>query len=160
MIKPEQLTAIIDNREQRPLNLAPLKVQRGTLQTGDYSLLGLEHVICVERKSLDDLTQCVGRDRERFEREIERILAFPCRALIVEAEWSDIEKHNYRSKVHPSAVMGSIMSWIARGLPVICIGTHERAGTTVSRLMFCAARQRYREFQPFIEMALAVPQSA
>ena len=63
----EGITAVVDTREQRPLDLTPLKSVPGTLATGDYSVRGLEHVVAIERKSLDDLLGCIGRDRARFE---------------------------------------------------------------------------------------------
>jgi ERCC4-type nuclease len=67
-LRPEQVTAIIDTREQLPLDLSPLGSTSGTLATGDYSVKGLEHVVAVERKSLADLLGCVGQHRERFDR--------------------------------------------------------------------------------------------
>jgi ERCC4-type nuclease len=61
---PSQVTAIVNTREQLPLCLDPLRVQTGTLDTGDYSLAGCEHLVRIERKSLDDLLGCVGSQRE------------------------------------------------------------------------------------------------
>jgi DNA excision repair protein ERCC-4 len=80
-LEPSQVTAICDTREQLPLCLEPLRVQSGTLDTGDYSLSGCEHIVRIERKSLDDLLGCVGRDRERFDREVQRLLAYPVRVI-------------------------------------------------------------------------------
>ena len=102
-LKPAQVTAIVDTREQIPLDLKALLTMRGTLQTADYSILGLEHVIALERKSLSDLLGCVGVERERFEREVQRLLAYPVRALVVEATWPDLEQGEWRSKVTPAA---------------------------------------------------------
>ena len=48
-LSPEELVAVIDSREQQPLDLAPLRSRIGTLATGDYSLRGLESVIAIER---------------------------------------------------------------------------------------------------------------
>ena len=74
-LDPSQVVAICDTREQNPLCLDPLQTEQGTLPTGDYTLKGLEHHVCIERKSLDDLLGCVGSDRQRFDREIQlRIL--------------------------------------------------------------------------------------
>jgi len=144
-IKPEHVTAIIDTREQTPLTLEPLRSTTGTLTTGDYSVLGLEHVVAIERKSLPDLLGCIGRERERFDREVQRLLAYPTRALIVEATWTDIEAGQWRSKLTPAAAMGSLLGWIAMGLPVVMCGDHDRAGRYVARLLFTAARRRWRE---------------
>ena len=144
-LKPEMVTAICDTREQTPLDLSPLRSESGTLTTGDYSVRGLEHVVAVERKSLPDLLGCIGRDRERFDREVQRLLAYPTRALVVESTWAEIEAGNWRSKVTPAAAMGSLLGWIAQGLPVVMCGDHERAGRYVGRLLFIAARRRWRE---------------
>lgn len=144
-LQPESVTAVVDRREQRPLDLSPLRTMSGTLATGDYSVKGLEHVVAVERKEIGDLISCVGCERERFDREVQRLLAYPVRALVVEATWQQIERGQWRSNVAPAAAVGSLLGWIAAGLPVIMTGTHERAGRYVSRMLYTAARRRWRE---------------
>ncbi len=147
-LKPENVAAIIDTREQNPLDLSPLATERGTLDTGDYSIKGLEHVVRIERKSFDDLLGVVGRDRTRFEREIDRLLAFPVRVLVIEATWLDIESGLWqRSKVTPQSVIGSLLAWQSMGLSIHCVGDHKRAGQHVARLLFQIAKRRYREFR-------------
>ena len=146
-LHPESVTAIIDTREQLPLDLAPLRTVTGTLTTGDYSVVGLEHVVSIERKSLGDLLGCIGGDRERFDKEVMRILAYPTRAIVVEATWADLEAGQWHSKVTPAAAVGSLLGWIAQGVPVIMAGDHARAGRYVSRLLFTAARRRWRELR-------------
>jgi ERCC4-type nuclease len=144
-LRPEHVVAIIDTREQIPLDVSPLGAEAGTLTTGDYSVKGLENVVAVERKSLTDLLGCIGTERERFEREIQRMLAYPTRALIVESTWQEVEAGAWRSKVTPAAAVGSLLGWIASGVPIILAGDHDRAGRYVSRLLFTAARRRWRE---------------
>ena len=145
-LQPKSVVAIVDTREQIPLDLTPLQTELGTLATGDYSVKGMEHVITIERKSLPDLLGCVGRDRPGFDREVQRLLAYPVRALVVESTWAVIEIGNWtRSKVTPAAAIGSLLGWVAMGLPIIMAGDHERAGRYVSRLLFTAARRRWRE---------------
>ena len=95
--RPEQVTAVIDTREQSPLDLSPLTTIRKTLVTGDYSVLGLESIVAIERKSLTDLVACTGVERGRFEREVKRLLAYPVRALVVEASWEGMEAGRWRS---------------------------------------------------------------
>ncbi len=146
-LEPSQVVCLVDTREQMPLDLAPLRTEPSTLPTGDYSLKGLEHVVCVERKSLDDLLGCVGHDRERFERELKRMLAYPVRVLLVEATWADIELGRWRSKVTSSQAMGSLIGWAAMGIQLAMIGTHERAGQFTSRLLYTVARRRYAELR-------------
>lgn len=145
-ITPEMVTAIVDSREQRPLKLSPLNVERGTLQTGDYCLKAIPNAIRIERKSLPDLIGCVGRDRGRFEREIERLLAFPVRVLLIESTWAAIELGQWRGRVKPNQVIGSLLGWQASGLSVHMAHDHKRAGVHASRLLFTVARRRWRDF--------------
>ncbi len=149
-LRPESVVAIIDTREQTPLDLTPLATITGTLATGDYSVVGLEAIVSIERKSLSDLLGCIGAERERFDREVMRLLAYPVRALIIESTWTEIETGGWRSKITPAAALGSLLGWIASGLPVVMSGDHARAGRYVSRLLFTAARRRYREARALI----------
>ncbi len=146
-LDPSDVVAIIDSREQSPLDLSPLQTVVAGLDTGDYSIVGLEHVVRVERKSLGDLVGCVGRERERFQREVDRLLAYPVRILLVEATWASIEMGGWRGSVTPSQVVGSLIGWQASGLAVQMVGTHERAGQFVSRLLYTVARRRYAELR-------------
>lgn len=150
-ILPEDLTAICDTREQRPVDLSPMKLLRGTLTTADYSILGLEHEIAVERKSLDDLISCIGGGRERFEKELKRLAAYPARAVVVESSWEDLNQGNWRGKITIPAAVGSVLAWMSEGIPFLFAGSHDHAGRAIARYMFVAARRRFRELQAFHE---------
>ena len=150
ILKPEHVTAIIDTREQTPLDLSPLRSVRRTLQTSDYSVVGLEHVVAIERKSLDDLLGCVGRVRERFDREVMRLLAYPVRVLLIESTWAEIESGQWRSKVTPEQAIGSLLGWQAAGLSIHMVGDHQRAGRHAARLLFTVAKRRYRELRELV----------
>ena len=61
------------------------------LDTGDYSIEGLEDKICIERKaSVVELANNVGFDKRRFVSEIERMKEFPHRFLILEFSLTDL----------------------------------------------------------------------
>ena len=145
-LDPSNVIAICDTREQIPLCLHPLKVELGTLQSGDYGLKGCDE-IRIEMKSLPDLLACCGVERERFEREVERLLAFRVRVLLIEANWQEIEQGQWRSKVSVESVIGSLLGWQAMGLSVHMAGNHERAGRHAARLLFTVARRRYAELR-------------
>lgn len=149
-ITPETVTAIVDTREQTPLDLSPLLVRVGTLDTGDYALAAAPDSIRIERKSLDDLLGCVGRDRERFEREVMRLLAYPVRVLLIESTWAEIELGQWRSKVKPEQAIGSLLGWQAAGLSIHMAGDHHRAGRHAARLLFTVAKRRYRELRELV----------
>ena len=156
--KPENLTAIIDSREQLPVDLAPMRVERGTLPTGDYSIKGLEQFVAIERKSAEDMLGCVGRDRERFDREVVRLLAYPCRAIVIEAGWQYFERGEWRGQVTSSQAIGSLIGWIAAGIPIVMADDHDRAGRFISRMLFTAARRRWREARAMIQVSQEVAQ--
>lgn len=79
---------LIDTREQAPFTFEGYEVElkTATLPVRDYSLPGFEDRAAVERKSLDDLVGCLmGKDRERFERELVKGRAYDLFAVVVEA---------------------------------------------------------------------------
>jgi ERCC4-type nuclease len=149
------LTALIDSREQQTVSLAPLPSEQASLPTGDYSIRGLEHVIAVERKSLPDLLAVCGRDRERFDREVQRLLAYPARCLVVEGSWADLLAGGWRSELTPQQVIGSVTGWMASGLPVALVGSHEEAGKFIAKFLFIAARRRWREARALVDCCMS-----
>ena len=60
------------------------------LVTGDYSIEGLEDRVCVERKTLEDLFGTLGKGRERFALEFERMAVMEHAAVVIEANWQEI----------------------------------------------------------------------
>ena len=75
-------------RHERGLPLL-IPTQPATLNAGDYSIVGHENEIAIERKSPEDLYGSIGRGRGRFQRELERLAAFPGPTfVIVEAPWT------------------------------------------------------------------------
>lgn len=104
---------LIDSREQTPLDFSgyDCSVQTATLSTGDYSILGLEHKVAIERKSLNDLAQSFTKGRERFERECQRGMGLEVFSVVVEGTWSDLAHSKYKSRINANALMQSIISW-------------------------------------------------
>jgi ERCC4-type nuclease len=137
---------IIDSREQKPFSFARFKnwiadEQVGTLQTGDYSVVGMEHLICLERKSLGDLLSTLMHQRDRFWRECERMTKFKYRAILVEADYLTL-KSNYTgeySQAHPNGVVGTLDALEAKyQIPVILTSVNkdlaeERAASWISK---------------------------
>jgi ERCC4-type nuclease len=144
-VKPEP-TIIIDSREQYPLAFPNLPATVGTLDTGDYSIVGLTNRVAVERKSIDDLLACIGRERERFKRELQRLRAYRFRLLVVEADAATLEAGGrggtpWRSSLQPAHVLGSLAAWCAQfGLPIWLAGDHAGAGRFVERYLYQCAR--------------------
>ena len=110
---------IIDTREQYPFTFTGkyyegVETQTRALLSGDYSLAGLEDKIAIERKSLPDLVQCLGRERERFERELQRATGLGMFCVVIEAGWQGLAQGQYRSQLKPHAACQSIAAFMAR----------------------------------------------
>lgn len=110
---------VIDTREQAPFLFSGERYRGtetafGTLDTGDYSLAGLTDRVAVERKSLPDLVACLGRERERFERELVRAAALESFAVVVEDTWEALARGQYRSQLNPVAACQSECAFMAR----------------------------------------------
>lgn len=120
---------VVDTREQRPYGFAGLKDNavdgyapklivpsvRGTLNTGDYSILGYEDSITIERKSKGDLYGSVSQSRDNFVGRLERMQSFAFAAVVVEASWDELltqppSHTNYR----PKSLCRTIQAWITR----------------------------------------------
>ena len=146
-LAPEAVIVTIDSREQIPGDVSPMQSEVGTLPTGDYGLKAMPHLAALERKSESDLLGCIGIERERFEKEIIRLLAYPVRGIVVESTWERIEAGQWRSKVTPTAALGSLLGWSAMGIPIFMVGNHERAGQFIARILYTAARREYRKLR-------------
>lgn len=121
-------TVLIDSREQDPLTFVRFKnwiagERVGTMKTGDYTVMEMQDILCVERKSLTDLVSTLMHSRERFFRECERMTKYPHRALVIEASYEDVKSpYNYFDGVvaHPNGVSGTLDALeIKYGIPVI-----------------------------------------
>ena len=95
--KEPEYKVIKDTREQegwffRPFGSCTGMVER-KLDTGDYSIEGLEDKICIERKGcVEELALNLGQGKERFLREIERMKDFPHKFIICEFSAEDLIK--------------------------------------------------------------------
>jgi ERCC4-type nuclease len=142
---------VIDNREQNPWdNFEPLQCVSGTLQVGDYSIVGLESQIAIERKSLQDLVSCCGADRERFQRELNALRGWPVSAIIVETTWRAIECGGWHGRLTPRQVQASLTSWLAQGHKIVLAHDRQMAGQIARDILFFAARYRWREARALV----------
>lgn len=141
----------IDKREQLPFAFTgaayPDTVTRqATLDVGDYSIHGLHDYVAVERKSLADLVQCLGRQRDRFKRELLRARGLECFCVVVEADYKQLAQGEYRSKLPPKSAVQSVASFMARHrVPFMFCGSRRAAEyVTWSILKQYAQGERHR----------------
>jgi len=125
----------VDSREQLPYSWGREGVQcrTVTLEAGDYSIIGMERVVCVERKSFADFYSClteprqrngtVKHGRERFENDLHRMSQCRYPLVVIEATMSDLlRRFTYvasggvekQSQLDPLVAQNSWLSWQAR----------------------------------------------
>ncbi len=140
-------TVIIDTREKAPFVFTGLDnwiggIKRQKLDVGDYTVLGMEPLLRLERKSLTDLITTLMQWRKRFFKECEALANFRYRALLVEATYEDVKSvydDDLSTRAHPNAVAGSLDAVEARfGIPVIYTSRHrplaeEKAASWLSK---------------------------
>lgn len=140
---------LVASREKEPL---PLYVnhpnwiageRRESLKTGDYTVEGMEDLLCLERKSLADVVACTVTYRRRFLASCGRLARFTWKAILVEATFEDIKgglvRFDIPSDVHPNAICGTLDAIEAKfGIPTIYASTvralaAERAASWLSK---------------------------
>jgi len=124
----------IDSREKLAYPFTAQTVK--ALDAGDYSIVGLEDRVAVERKRPAELFTCAGRERARFERELERLARFDYAALVIEGNVADLAVPSAFSRVNPRAVMNSLISWsVQYGIFVYFAGSREYARAITYRIL-------------------------
>lgn len=100
---PPLITLIADTREQEPFSFDSrlVMVERRALPAGDYSVAGMEGVVAVERKTLDDFVSTVIHQRARFRRELLKLAGFRAACVVVEAGLLEVLQGRYRGGAHP-----------------------------------------------------------
>lgn len=115
------------------------------LKTGDYTIQGLEDVLCIERKrSVSEV--CFNITDDRFKRELERMKDFPYKFIILEFSiddimaypvGSDIPKFRWASlKIKGPFLMSALAQiQVKYGIHVIFAGDKNNAMLMASNIM-------------------------
>jgi ERCC4-type nuclease len=122
-------TVLVDTREQQPFfydkighrDFPDLKIKTATLNAGDYSIEDMSTPspigpsIALERKNFNDLFGSLGRGRERFERECQRLSEFTYSAIIIERDLGAIfTDPPETSSMNPRALYRSLIAFSTR----------------------------------------------
>ncbi len=83
---------------------------RKRLPTGDYTLLGMENEITIERKTLPDLVNSIIQERGNFISRCEKLATFNKKCFIIEGSLSELKTPYRESHAHPNAVLGSLIA--------------------------------------------------
>lgn len=121
---------LVDTREQdtpayrQRLQQIELPYYREKLDAGDYGIRTTDdagrvidaHTVIERKMNIDELCACFTSGRERFRREFERASANGVKVwlLVEDSSWVQMRHGQYRSKMHPNALLGSVFGWAAR----------------------------------------------
>jgi ERCC4-type nuclease len=105
----DDLIIAIDTREKTPYEFKNSETK--LLPTGDYSIVGYEDCITIERKTKADAYSSLGKNRDRFRRELERMLDFDYACIIVESSMDSFVKPPKYSKLNPKVALHTLLAW-------------------------------------------------
>ena len=129
---PLPFTVVIDTREQRPFSIPGAITAK--LDQGDYSILGFESRIAIERKSLGDLFGTVGGGRKRFEAELQRLAKLERADIVIEydfgAMFNDPPKHS--KEMSAQSVAASLIAWSIRYGVYVWFGTDRENARSIT----------------------------
>lgn len=98
MIDYSNLKIIIDTREQQPWEFSRCATASKKLDTGDYSLEGYEHLLCIERKkSVGEIANNIVE--KRFKDVIQRMTNYKYAFFIMEFSMDDVLSYPIGSNV-------------------------------------------------------------
>lgn len=105
-------TVIKDTREQEGYFFKEYNTCAGMIEqkldTGDYSIQGLEDKICIERKGcVEELAINLGQKKYAFLEEIDRMTKFPHKFLVLEFSLEDLAKFPDETRI-PNKNLSSV----------------------------------------------------
>jgi ERCC4-type nuclease len=117
-MKIDDFTIIIDTREQQPWEFKNYAVANKKLDTGDYSIEGLENILCIERKKsasefannivesrFKDVVMRLSQLKYSFlllEFDLEDLLVYPIGSTVPKRMWNKI-------KISPAFLLKNII---------------------------------------------------
>lgn len=118
------------------------------LDYGDYSIKDYDRIVVVERKqNVVELCGNIGKYRDRFEAELQRIVDAEVlrRYIVIEDYWSSVVKKQRYSRMHPNSIFESIIALQAKyDIPFLFCGTHEMS-QRVTRSILLKTLKYYQE---------------
>ena len=141
----QPVTVVVDTREQEGYTFDPRLVfaVRRALPAGDYSIAGLETIVAVERKALDDFVSTVIHCRERFRKELRKLSGYRAACVVVEGGIPEVLLHRYHGAAHPNAVVGSALSIILDFRVPVFFCSNRQAACQFVQAYLLAAHSRW-----------------
>lgn len=149
-VQKVKATLVIDTREKKGWfgdgddDFAEIKYEK--LDTGDYSIQGLESVLCIERKkNVDELLLNFMNNKSRIYAEIDRMQTYKYKFLIIEENLEDVlnplkyyvnkaRKFRGRETVPPAIVIANLITlMVEHNINVIFAG--DKGQSIAKRIM-------------------------
>lgn len=132
---PDDFILMVDSREQEQGRSAyvyeDVRYIRKGLQVGDYSMLGFETKIAIERKAQEDFYVSIcdkqANGQSRMVNQVARLKKLDFAGMVIECSLEELlNPVTGFSSIHPNSVYGNLVSLVIRhGVHVFC-GTREQ----------------------------------
>jgi len=143
---PRKITIIHDDREKIPWTQkyfgSDFKIETKRLKVGDYTIKGMENIVCIERKmDWKEIALNISSKKytKNFKKELVAMQSFPIRFLIINDEFSSLPgMRRFSNHVTPIVVA----NWILKiemeyGISVMPIGPrHSSVAKHITRDLF------------------------
>jgi ERCC4-type nuclease len=140
------LTIVIDSREQKPYTFPGYKTVVQGMSIGDYGLQNCTD-IAVERKNVDDLIGSLTKGRDRLQKELQKGSHLPYFALVIEASLSDLANGNYQSSMLPNSAVQTLLSWsVKHNTHIFFCDNREYAEQITLSLLLKYGRMLYQKY--------------
>lgn len=133
-VQADSMVVAVDTREQLPYTFP--RSERMTLSSGDYSIVGLQCMVAIERKTKRDALKCLSEKIRRFERELVRLADYDYAAIIVESTLQDFLIAPSFLRIRPEAAAATIVSLsVEYRIPVFFAGNRELGNELTYQLL-------------------------
>ena len=134
----------VDTREQLPLKFDGIETQVMTLKSGDYSIVGYQDRVAIERKSHSDCWSSMSNGRSRFERCIKRLAALDRAAIVIECSLDELcIRPSQIQRTNVASVIGGLISWSCQfQIPIFFCPNRDYAARVVLRYLASYIKHR------------------
>jgi len=151
------ITMLVDTHEHLPYEFQGLVriagTIRRTLPAGDYAIAEAPEIFCVERRRVEEFNTIFSNpsdNRPRFLRELEPLLAFPNRFLVIEGTIQYSKGGGRLGQYHKNGMMDFMDAMTARyGVKIIYSDSREEAEERVANLAALHYAYYFAEQQGF-----------
>lgn len=151
------ITMLVDTHEQHPYEFQGLAriagTIRQTLPAGDYAIAEAPEIFCVERRRVEEFNTIFSNpsdNRPRFLRELEPLLAFPHRFLVIEGTIHYSKGGGRLGQYHKNGMMDFLDALTARyGIKIIYSDSRDEAEERVANLATMHYAYYFAEQQGF-----------